>query len=348
MISRLLFVAIHFIFEQIDSDREGTPTHVIIGRSLDFMFWLGLWGFVAHQLGAFEIHEVEANGFDVIIAIVAGLLWLLVKGVLFVLVPTVLMCALLSRFASLLPRLVVYGLAATAAAWVYQRAQLQAQAEVARRANEEAMQRVAAEQALEREQAEARARKYDEQHQGDHLKQLMTLAAQAHRRWQDDLQAAGTIGRDDVPPPVLLVTTPVPHVKRVRNTAREPLCVQLVRTQRAATANTYYHCNRDLREQCIDIAPGASVDFALPRDETAYGCDDGYIEYRIGDALRAGPSWWSYSAVRSLERDRPDFRARYQKLSVPEIKTEIQRIEGLLAEPDRAARWRKALTLPAQ
>jgi hypothetical protein len=262
---------------------------------------------------------------------------------LFVLVPTFLICAPLRRFESLLPRLVVYGVVASVAALVYTRAEMRVQAEAAGRAAIEARQQLAAERTLEREQAEAAARKYDEEHHADYLKQLMSLAAQAHQRWHEDLQAAGAIGRDDVPPPFLSVTEPMRHVKRVRNAARVPLCVQLVRAQRSARADLYYHCDRDLRLQCIDIAPGASADFALPPDETTYGCHDSYLEYRIGGALMAGPSWWSYSAVRGLEQDRPDFRAMYRKRSAAQIKVESARIEALIAEPERAKRWREML-----
>jgi hypothetical protein len=344
LIYRILLVSVAFVLEQLNSDREGLPARVVIGRALDFMFWFGFTLLIARALGAFELHEIEASGYDAIVPIMLALLWWLLKGVLFVLVPTFLISAALRSFESLLPRLIVYGVAASVAAFVYTRAETQSQAEVARLAAIETKKQVAADQALERERAEAAARQFDEEHHADYLKQLMSLAAQAHRRWQRDLQTASSIGRDDVPPPVLSVTDPMPHVRRVRNAARVTLCVQLVRTQRSALADNYYHCDRDLRRQCVDIAPGASADFALPPDETAYGCHDSYLEYRIGGALMAGPSWWSYSAARGLERDPPDFRALYGKLSAAEIKAEIERIEALLAEPERAARWREVFT----
>jgi hypothetical protein len=344
LIYRILLVSIAFVLEQLNSDRDGAPARVTIGRALDVMFWFGLTLLIAWSMGAFEPIEVEASGFDAIVPIALALLWWAIKAVLFVLVPTFLICASLRRFESLLPRLVVYGVAASVAALVYTRNEARVQAEAAELAAIEARKRVAAEQALEREAAEAAARKYDEEHHADYLKQLMSLAAQAHRRWHEDLQAAGAIGRDDVPPPFLSVTEPMRHLKRVRNSARVPLCVQLVRAQRSARADHYYHCDRDLRLQCVEIAPGASADFTLPPDETAYGCHDSHLEYRIGGALMAGPSWWSHSAVRGLEQDRPDFRAMYQKRSAAEIKVEIDRIEALFAEPERAKRWREMLT----
>lgn len=320
------------------------PARVTIGRALDFMFWFGITLLVARSLGAFELHELEASGYDAIVPLVLALLWYGVKGVLFVLVPTLLICAALRRFETLLPRLVVYGVAASVAAWVYLRAEAAAQAEAARVAAVEAKKQVAAEQVWEREQAEAAARKYDAEHRDDYLKELMPLAALAHRRWQEDLQAAGNIGRDDVPPPVLSVTQPTPYVKLIRNGASEPLCVQLVRTQRAARADTYYHCESDLKQECVDIKPRATARFELRPDPTAYGCNDSYIEYRIGDPLSGAPSWWSYSAVRSIEQDRPDFRARYDRFSGVEIKAEIERIKEMLAEPERAARWREVFS----
>jgi hypothetical protein len=344
LVYRLLLVSVAFVLEQLNSDREGTPARVTIGRALDFMFWFGITLLIAHSLGAFEIREVEARGYDAIVPLVLALLWFGVKGVVFVLVPTLLICKALRKVESLLPRLVIYGVVASVAAWVYIRAEAAAQAEAARVAAAEAQKQVAAEQALERERAEAAARKFDDEHREEYLKRLMSLAARAHRRWQQDLQIAGNIGRDDVPPPVLSVAEPTPNVKLVRNTASEPLCVQLVRTKRAARPDTYYHCERDLRQACVDLAPGASASFVLQPDETAYGCKDSYIEYRIGDALSAGASWWSHSAVQSIEIDRPDFRARYDSFSAAEIKAEIERIEALLAEPKRAARWRSVFT----
>jgi hypothetical protein len=348
LIYRLLLASVGFVVGQLETDRGRTPARLVIGRSLDFMFWFWVTLLIARAMGALEVHEeVEASGFDAIVAIVLGLLWWGIKGVLFVLVPTFLICALLRRFESLLPRLVVYGVGAAIGAWVYVRAEASQAQAAARLAMVEVQKQVAAEQDLEREQAELAARQYDEEHRADYLKQLMTLAAQAHRRWREDLQAAGTIGPDDVSPPFLAVTEPMPHIKRVRNAARDTLCVKLVRVQRGTRADSYYHCKHDLRLQCVAIAPGASVDIALPPDATEYGCHDSQLEYRVGDALSAGPSWWSDSAVRSLEQDRPDFRAKYQKLGVAEVKAEIGRIQALLEEPERAARWREVLT-PAE
>jgi hypothetical protein len=338
LIPRVILAAIAFVFGQLETDGDDIPDRLSIGRSLDFLFWFGVTAIIANALGAFELHDVEARGYDAIVPAMLALLWLGIKGVLFVLVPTFLLCAMLRKFESLVPRLVIYGVAASLTAWVYYRGGL-SQAEAARIAMVEAQKQIAAEQALELERAEAAARKYDDEHHADYLKQLMSLAAQAHRRWQQDLQVAGTIGHDDLPPPFLSVTETTPHVKQVRNAAREPLCVKLVRTQRGARADAYHHCDRDLQQQCVVIAPGGSLAFSLPPDETAYGCHDSFLEYRIGDALMPGPSWWSNSAVQTLERDRPDFRAKYENLSASEIKLEIERIQALLAEPDRAARW---------
>jgi hypothetical protein len=266
------------------------------------------------------------------------------KAVLFVLLPTIFLCLLLRRFESLLPRLVVYGVVSLIGAGLYVAAQKSAEAEALRLAREKAAAE-ASRQQLEREALTMElARVNAAQREAEDLKnskqRLLDLRNQARDRWRTDVQAAGAFGDEGAMPPMLRVFQDGPYAVKVTNAGANKACVKLVRSMRKPGTNIHLRCPSDLFRDCQDIAPSVTVKFFFQFDERSPACDEQHYEFRVGTPLKPEPSWWSASALAQFDERPPDMREPVISDEILVVRSEIARLEKLLAESGRASRWR--------
>jgi hypothetical protein len=88
--------------------------------------------------------------------------------------------------------------------------------------------------------------------------------------------------------------------------------------------------------------PGRSADIGMFPDAASPACRARHFEYRIGSPMQPEPSWWSRSALDDFDRHPPDPMAGLTNLPTMQVRGEIAILEDMLAEKDRATRWREA------
>jgi hypothetical protein len=121
--------------------------------------------------------------------------------------------------------------------------------------------------------------------------------------------------------------------------------VKLVRVLRQPGSQEYLRCPLDTERECTDIRRGQSATFGLLRHAGNDACQRGALEYRVGTPTKPEPSWWSMSALENGTPRANDFRDRYSRMSTIDLVNERARLEKLMMEPDRAARWARDLDL---
>ncbi len=159
--------------------------------------------------------------------------------------------------------------------------------------------------------------------------------------WRADIKAAQAFERTGVIPPMLEVEEAGAFV-RVTNIGRKPICLRLTRVARNSTRpNDVARCMLD-SENCREIAPGAEQRFQLFRAGNPPDCYHALLEFRVGTPLDPEPTWWSASALEEFDvTPRPQLPGQ---LSQPgERAAMTERLNALLAETDRATRWRREL-----
>lgn len=326
-------------------DRSGPLTRIDVGRTLDLLFCGALCWFVAKSLGAFRMQELQASGYDAIVPLFGALLWLGLKVLLFVALPTALICLFLRSFESLTPRLVVYGVFVLIGAGAHWQSGRAAAAEASRqaeiRAVEEQERQQLQREAESMEQARVTAEQNEKQELRDTREKLIALARQNEARWIEDVRAGGKAGYEGDPPPMLAIAEAGRYRTRITNLAPQKICAKLVRAIRQQRADDYLRCAADYTQPCDEIPSGGHAVITVFADSSNAACENGQYEYRIGSPLQPEPSWWSLSALADLRQHPTDYRETFEKLTLMDLKNEVARLEKMLAETDRAARWKR-------
>jgi hypothetical protein len=103
----------------------------------------------------------------------------------------------------------------------------------------------------------------------------------------------------------------------------------------------YLRCPADLHRDCVELMPKETRTFPLVFDERSPACREKRFEFRVGTPLKPEPSWWSTSALRYFDENKPDMREPVISDETLVVRGEIARLEKMLAETDRAGRWKR-------
>jgi hypothetical protein len=318
-----------------------------LSRTLDLCFAIALCGVAAWALGALRIKPLESRGYEAFSELLISLSVLGLKAVLLVLLPAFFLYRLLRSFEGLTVRFVVYGILASLAAMAWHLDQKRGAARAAAQARAlEATQEVAREaqrETMTMEQARQNAaRKEKEEHERT-VEQLVELTMQVYLKWNQDLLAARAIGLEGELPPMLAIVDQGSDTVKVTNLSPGNACVKLVRALRLPDSQEYLRCPLDTERDCAVLRRGQSMSFSLLRHAGNDACRGGTVEYRVGTPLKPEPSWWSMSALEDGTERAADFRNRYARMTTIDLINERAKLEKLLTEPDRAARWAREL-----
>jgi hypothetical protein len=330
---------------QSDDPKGRTPSQQL-SNMLDAVFSLLFCAAVSILLGAFRVKPLESRGYDALGELMVVLMVLALKGVFFVVLPAVLLCMFLSRLEGLKGRLVIYGVFGLIGAGAWQLAERRAEQKARYSADREyAAERIRKESQhteLTVEQARAEAARREAVTLADNRKQMLELTGEAHRRWREDIESAGAIGDDGMIPDMLRVQVTGNWQFRITNNSPRRICLELFRVLKRG--NTVYHrCEKDWNSGCREMAPLKTADFSMPPERNSPACSDGQLEFRIGTPLKPEPSWWSRSAIDDFDRHPPDLKGKFDRMDNFQLRSEIAILEKILAEQDRAARWRREL-----
>jgi hypothetical protein len=160
-------------------------------------------------------------------------------------------------------------------------------------------------------------------------------------KWRADIKSAQATERTGVIPPMLEVEEAGAFV-RVTNIGKKQICLRLTRVARNSTRpNDVARCVLD-SETCREIAPGHTQRFQLFRAGNAPDCYHALLEFRVGTPLAPEPTWWSASALEEFDvSPRPGLPG---ELNQPgEMAATTEKLNALLVESDRAARWKREL-----
>jgi hypothetical protein len=172
---------------------------------------------------------------------------------------------------------------------------------------------------------------------------LQALEAQARIRWRADVDAAGAKGPPGLVPPMLEIREETPGQWRVTNRSERSVCVSIARVARSAKGVTNYdHCPSDIAVGCREIARRGSRQFVFHRNERSRACIAATFEFRVGTPQKPEPTWWSDSALEEFDRDVSE-PPQYAEFDILHLRGEIAVVEAMLAERDRASRWRREL-----
>ncbi len=329
-----------------DRPMDAAAARKALSNGLDFIFSVAFTAFLSIQLGAFKVSPLQSRGYDALGELILVLGMLALKGIFFILLPAILLCMLLRGIEGLGGRLVIYGIFAVIGATGYHFAmqRAKADAETAERAHRAAESARQAEQkaAVSMETARANAKVRESQQRTDYAAQLASLRTEAHQRWRADVEAAGVWGTEGVVPPMLVVRDLGNTQTRVTNLASKTVCVGLARVLRKPGTDVYERCPHDIGRRCIGIRSGGYADIPLYPDPTTRACAAGLLEYRVGTPLEPEPTWWSRSALDDFDRHPPDPNPARTSLQTLQMRGEIALLEKMLAETDRATRWRES------
>lgn len=170
--------------------------------------------------------------------------------------------------------------------------------------------------------------------------QVSNLRKQIRARWRADIEAAGATGAPGVAPPMLEVRNEGRGVWRVTNRHSQWIALRMARVVRPAGASTAWtRCVLDESTPFLEIVAGGTRKFVLEA-----GCPGSLPEFRVGDAARPEPSWWTSTALDAFDDGGAQIDAGHEHWNATQLKDEIGALEQTLAETDRAARWRRELT----
>lgn len=172
------------------------------------------------------------------------------------------------------------------------------------------------------------------------IARLDALYADVSARWRADVSAAGASGELGTVPPMLEITARDPDIWQVRNLARSPACVRLVRVAKSASGLS--RCRLDATTECVEVSAGAVRDIALPPHDASPGCREAKLEFRVGTPMLPEPSWWSATALEHLDADGSNNKS-YWNWPAARMRSEIKLLESMTVDPNRAARWRREL-----
>jgi hypothetical protein len=160
-------------------------------------------------------------------------------------------------------------------------------------------------------------------------------------KWRADIKSAQATERTGVIPPMLEVEEAGAFV-RVTNIGKKQICLRLTRVARNSTRpNDVARCILD-SETCREIAPGSTQRFQLFRAGNAPDCYHALLEFRVGTPLDPEPTWWSASALEEFDAlPRPGLPGEMKQTG--EIAATTEKLNALLVENDRAARWKREL-----
>jgi hypothetical protein len=170
------------------------------------------------------------------------------------------------------------------------------------------------------------------------------LRADARARWRADLVAAGATGAPGVVPPILEVKPKGPGIWQVKNLSPATVCVRLARvSQPEYGKGRWLRCPLDVIQECSEILAGTTRHLTLEVNDRVAGCVSTLLEYEVGTFNQPEPSWWSATALENLDAPDSSPDRAHTKWSLEQLRDEITRLERLLAQADRAARWRREL-----
>jgi len=162
-------------------------------------------------------------------------------------------------------------------------------------------------------------------------------------RWRADVAAAGASGKLGEIPPVLDVTAKAPDVWQVRNLARSPACVRLIRVAELPGGRVQ-RCRLDAATECVEISAGMARQIALAPQDGSPGCREAKLEFRVGTPTLPEPSWWSATALKDFDVPDEASSKPYTNWTAGRLRGEITLLESIPADPNRAARWRRELS----
>ena len=160
-------------------------------------------------------------------------------------------------------------------------------------------------------------------------------------KWRADITSAQATERTGVIPPMLEVEEAGAFV-RVTNIGKKQVCLRLTRVARnSRRPNDVARCMLD-SETCRQIAPGDTQRFQLFRAGNPPDCYHALLEFRVGTPLDPEPTWWSASALEEFDvSPRPELPGELKQTG--EIAATTAKLNALLVDGDRAARWKREL-----
>jgi hypothetical protein len=160
-------------------------------------------------------------------------------------------------------------------------------------------------------------------------------------KWRADINSAQATERTGVIPPMLEVEEAGAFV-RVTNIGKQQICLRLTRVARnSRRPNVVARCILD-SETCREIAPGDTQRFQLFRAGNPPDCYHALLEFRVGTPLDPEPTWWSASALEEFDvLPRPELPGELKQSG--EIAATTAKLNALLVDGDRAARWKREL-----
>ena len=299
--------------------------------ALDFFFCLALTTFLAIQLGAFKFKTFNSGGSATQADLLIFLFYLAIKGVGFILLPSILLTILLRALPGVGLRIFIYSVFAVIAAAGYHFAQQRSKADLAA-AQAVAAAKVRAAQAdanaaSSMKDARATAAQREIQRRLEYAQQLRMLSADAERRWRANVRS----GADGEVPPMLAVRDLGHEQWQLTNLTGKRVCVKVARVLRTPGTDRYQRCEFDQKQECSILAPGRTATRELIGAETSDPCGRGILEYRVGTPLQPESSWWSISALQDYDENPPDLNPWIDKLSMQSLRDEIARVEKILA-----------------
>jgi hypothetical protein len=347
VLGKVLMVILGLVIGAIPRGRETRPFTQVLSATLDLLASFALTWVVAVQLGVFKVKPLESRGYDAIGELIGVLALLALKAIACIVIPAVLLCMLLRRIDGLTWRLVAYSLLSVVGigGWYLQEQRAAAMQEIA------AMERRAAEDrsrsqksdAQMMEEARANAELREREAQARLAEHALELSLEARKRWRADIEAAGATGLEGDMPYFIAARQAGPYEYQVTNLMGKRVCVNVVRFMRKPGTDVYLRCQFDEHRACRVIASRRTENFTLLSDENLPACASRQFEYRIGTPRNPEPSWWSRSALAAFDQSRPDGREAFMNQSIIGLRGEIASYEKMLAEPERAARWRAEL-----
>jgi hypothetical protein len=213
-----------------------------------------------------------------------------------------------------------------------------------RRAEERKRQReldaeLAVEEAAEAEAAETAAAEARHQDVREALlARYEELSAVVPARWRDDVMAAGATGKPGEVPPMIRMTPVQRGMWQVTNLIDKPVCVRITRV--IEEDGRRQRCPLDAETQCREIGRKASRRILLYENPSVPACAHGQLEFRVGTAASPEPSWWTRTALEDFDPAAVVDDLRYRKYSIDHLRGEIALFEAMLADRQRATRWR--------
>lgn len=156
----------------------------------------------------------------------------------------------------------------------------------------------------------------------------------AREKWRSDVIKAGGTGPGSSIPPLIALRRNDAGEFMVTNIAGEPICLRMWRTRQAE------RCELGLRNRCVVISPGETMEFAAPNAQGA--CRGQGFEFRIGNEVTTDLPWWSASALDDFDRATSLIRES-SPLDYEALRREIEVAAAYLADEGVAERWKRVI-----